>query len=116
MVQLMPLSAYHLCCSKIQNGLSFWYQLTQVVLEKRPLNDCGGVVCLQAWTAVQIFKGRYVCTACYQLPLIQGSPVDSDLMQMVTQPLQTWLTNSIQSGQVYMSCLMILYKLYKQDG
>jgi len=26
------------CSSKIQNGLPFWYQLTQIVLEKRPLN------------------------------------------------------------------------------
>ena len=24
---------------KIQNGLSFWYRPTQVVLERRPLND-----------------------------------------------------------------------------
>ena len=28
------------CCSKIQNGLPFWCQLTQVVLEKRLLNGC----------------------------------------------------------------------------
>ena len=28
------------CFSKIQNGLSFWYRPTQVVLEKRPLNGC----------------------------------------------------------------------------
>jgi len=28
------------CSSKIQNGLLFWCQLTQVVLEKRPLNGC----------------------------------------------------------------------------
>jgi len=28
------------CSSKIQNGLPFWCQLTQVVLEKRPLNGC----------------------------------------------------------------------------
>ena len=40
MVQLMPLPPHHLCYSKIQNGLSFWYRPTQVVLEKRPLNDC----------------------------------------------------------------------------
>ena len=40
MVQLMPLPPHHLCFSKIQNGLSFWYRPTQVVLEKRPLNDC----------------------------------------------------------------------------
>jgi len=47
MVQLMPLSSHHLCFSKIQNGLSFSYRPTQVVLEKRPLNDhvC---VCVQS--------------------------------------------------------------------
>ena len=28
MVQLIPLPPHHLCFSKIQNGLSFWYQLT----------------------------------------------------------------------------------------
>ena len=28
------------CFSKIQNGSSFWYRPTQVVLEKRPLNVC----------------------------------------------------------------------------
>ena len=28
------------CSSKIQNGLPFWYRLTQVVLEKRSLNWC----------------------------------------------------------------------------
>ena len=30
-----------------QNGLSFWYRPTQVVLEKRPLNDCV-CVCVSA--------------------------------------------------------------------
>ena len=28
------------CSGKIQNGLPFWCRLTQVVLEKRPLNGC----------------------------------------------------------------------------
>jgi len=28
------------CFIKIQNGLPFWCRLTQVVLEKRPLNEC----------------------------------------------------------------------------
>jgi len=28
------------CSSKIQNGLPFWCRLSQVVLEKRPLNGC----------------------------------------------------------------------------
>ena len=40
MVWLMPLPPHRLCFSKIQNGLSFWYWPTQVVLEKTPLNDC----------------------------------------------------------------------------
>jgi len=30
--------------SKIQNGLPFWCQITQVVVEKRPLNGCNVVV------------------------------------------------------------------------
>ena len=34
MVQLMPLPPLHLCIIKIQNGSSFWYWLTQVVLDK----------------------------------------------------------------------------------
>ena len=31
MVQLMPLPPHHVCFSKNQNGLSFWYRLTWVV-------------------------------------------------------------------------------------
>ena len=31
------------CSSKIQNGLPSWYRLTQVVLEKRPLNGCSSI-------------------------------------------------------------------------
>jgi len=33
MVQLMPLQPVISCFSKIQNGVSFWYRPTQVVLE-----------------------------------------------------------------------------------
>ena len=40
MVQLMPLTPDHLFFSNIQSGLSFWYQLTRVVLEKGSLNKC----------------------------------------------------------------------------
>ena len=38
--QLMPLPLTVSCFSKIQTGFTFWYWLTQVVLEKRPLNGC----------------------------------------------------------------------------
>ena len=45
MAQLMPLPLTVSCSSKIQIGfLPFWYRLTQVVLEKRPLNGCSVVV------------------------------------------------------------------------
>ena len=40
MAQLMPLPLTVSCFSKIQIGLPFWYQLTQVVLDKGPLNVC----------------------------------------------------------------------------
>ena len=44
MVQLMPLPPIISCFIKIQNGLPFWCQLTQVVLENRPLNGCSAVM------------------------------------------------------------------------
>ena len=34
MVHVMPLPPHHVCFSKIQNGLSFWYRLTWVVPDK----------------------------------------------------------------------------------
>jgi len=40
MVQLMPLPPIISCFIKIQNGLPFWYRLTQAVLGKRPLSGC----------------------------------------------------------------------------
>ena len=45
--QLMSLPLTVSCFSKIQIGFTFlvqWYRLTQVVLEKRPLNGCSVVV------------------------------------------------------------------------
>jgi len=44
MAQLMPLPLAVSCSSKIQIGFTFWYRLTQVVLEKRPLNGCSSSV------------------------------------------------------------------------
>ena len=44
MVQLVPLPSQNpiiSCLTEIQIFLPFWYRLTQVVLEKRPLNGCG---------------------------------------------------------------------------
>ena len=49
MAQLMPLTLIVSCFCKIQIGLPFWYRLTRVVPEKRPLNGCVCVcVCLRA--------------------------------------------------------------------
>jgi len=47
MVQLMPLhpkTQSSLASFKSRLVLHFWYRLTQVVLEKRPLNGCSVVV------------------------------------------------------------------------
>ena len=45
MAQQMPLPLTVSCSSKIQIVLPFWYRLTQVVLEKRPLNGCSNYYC-----------------------------------------------------------------------
>ena len=47
MVQLMPLPSQtppFLASFKSRLVLPFWYRLTQVVLEKRPLNGCSSTV------------------------------------------------------------------------
>ena len=49
MAQLMPLPLTVSCFSKIQIGLPFWYQLTQVVLDKGPLNVC---LCVRACVCI----------------------------------------------------------------
>jgi len=46
MAQLMPLPLTALAPVKSTLVLPFWYRLTQVVLEKRPLNGCSSVVVL----------------------------------------------------------------------
>ena len=49
MVQLMPLhpkTPSSLASFKSRLFIPFWYRLTQVVLEKGPLNECSSVVCM----------------------------------------------------------------------
>jgi len=46
------------CFSKIQNGLPFWCWLTQVVLEKRPLNVCMYVCTLWAKKTCHFILGH----------------------------------------------------------
>ena len=48
MVRLMPVPSHHLYLSKIQNGLSFWYQPTQVVLEKKAVKRLCVCMCVCA--------------------------------------------------------------------
>ena len=47
------------CFSKIQNGLSFWYWPTQVVLEKRLLNGC---VCVLSLCLNLSLGASYCCS------------------------------------------------------
>ena len=55
------------CSSEIQNGLPFWCRLTQVVLEKRPLNGCS--------SSSSFIEN--VCGFVHGLPLILESPSKS---------------------------------------
>ena len=55
MVQLMPLhpkTPSSLASFKSSLVLPFWYLLTQVVLEKRPLNECIVVLVLTSFLAI----------------------------------------------------------------
>jgi len=56
MAQLMPLPYIISCFNKIKNGLPFWCRLTQVDLEKRPLN-----VCVCVWFIEVPSTGVCVC-------------------------------------------------------
>ena len=60
MAQLMPLLLTVSSFSKIQIGLPFWYQLTQVVPEKGPLTGC---VCV----CVCVIQGSVSVTADYTM-------------------------------------------------
>jgi len=57
------------CSSKIQNGLPFWCQLTQVVLEKRPLNGCSNSS--SNWSESSSFYLIYVS---YAVSFLHQSP------------------------------------------
>ena len=72
MVQLMPLhpkTPSSLASFKSRLVLPFWYQLTQVVVEKRPLNGCssGVVVAVyvprhsRVWCNVMVCDGTAKC-------------------------------------------------------
>ena len=91
MVQLMPLPPHHLCFSTIQNGLSFWYRPTQVVQEKRPLNNCGCVfVCKQeefAFSALTLLVGWQ-----------EGHPARKNFSDEVLAWLSVW-------SKVQMTCI-----------
>ena len=63
MVQLMPLlsktpSSLASCKSRLVSP--FWYQLTQVVLEKRPLNVCSAVVVVESCQASGLSNGSLI--------------------------------------------------------
>jgi len=62
MAQLMPLPPTVSCSVKSRLVLPFWYRLTQIVLEKRPLNGSSSssclLDCLQCFDAVGWAAGR----------------------------------------------------------
>jgi len=67
MVQLVPLhpeTPSSLASFKSSLVLPFWYGLTQVALEKRPLNGCSSVAVVIAWSLMNRFwTGQSPCRA-----------------------------------------------------
>jgi len=57
MAQLMPLPLTVSCFSKIQIGFTFWYQLTQVMLDKGTLN---GGECVSIYIQYEIISFIFI--------------------------------------------------------
>ena len=64
-IPLHPKTPSSLALLKSRLVLPFWYQLTQVVLEKRPLNECNVVVVVVvlAFTAIRNTFAVSVCAS-----------------------------------------------------
>ena len=63
MAQLIPNAVHHLLPHLNRLVLTFWYCLTQVVLEKRPLNRCSSS---SSSCCVVVFSGQIVVSVtCY---------------------------------------------------
>jgi len=58
LAQLMLCHSLSLAPVKSTLVLPFWYRLTQVVLEKRPLNGCSSSVIDVAFSALMLLVGR----------------------------------------------------------
>ena len=93
MVELMPLPPIISCSSKIQNGLPFWCQLTQVVLEKRPLNGCSvGVVDSRIGHFIHILPSQLMVLSVFQEQSRQMKVLKPGTRQNIhsSQMLPTW--------------------------
>ena len=91
--QLMPLPLTVSCSSKSRLVLPFWYRLTQVVLEKRPLNGCYccccygqefGVLFFDSQCSLKLYFLQHINTVfpgILSLKLFQNAPVGGQMLQ-----------------------------------
>ena len=86
------------------NGVNFLAFLAAVGSHVKKLQKYISISkCLQAWTAVPIFREGYANTAVFQLPLLRGSPNEGILQELTRRPLQDWLTEAVERGRVRVS-------------
>jgi len=114
MAQLMPLPLTVSCFSRIQIGLPFWYQLTQVVPEKGLLNRCV-YVCkgilesiLMAFIKFKMLKydlySRSICWLCLQKP--------AEMVQKIAK----FLGRSLTAEQISNVVRQTQFAAMKQDS
>jgi len=85
------------CSSKIQNGLPFWCQFTQIVLEKRPLNDVVAVEAMHLppyWISNKYTKRNPTVFHTRQFAIWQFSKSNRDKFQVKSQ------SNCINANQI----------------
>ena len=85
------------------NGVNFLAFLAAVASHVKSYRNISISKCLQAWTAVPIFREGYANTAVFQLPLLRGSPNEGILQELTRRPLQDWLMEAVERGRVRVS-------------
>jgi len=88
--------------SKIQNGLPFWCRLTQVVLEKRPLNGCSMSQNMDRYSSVENMPNVHYLQLSFTNRIINKFVVKRSLKilpqlkRITTMPCKTLMSENLQ--------------------
>ena len=91
------------CSSKIQNGLPFWCRLTQVFLEKRPLNGCNS----SSSNTHKDGSGWVCCSCCLCVVMEDSDWVGKWLLWKVYMSVCVWVAMCVVDAR-YSQCVLLV--------